>query len=61
MVTFLWLKALLCEQVMHPAQTIALEYLKSSDNCLQLVTTVCVARWLPTLNAYLLEMKIRIK
>ena len=44
MVTFLWLKALLCEQVMHPAQTIALEYPKSSNNCLQLVTTVCVAR-----------------
>ena len=26
MVTFLWLQALLCEQVMHPAQTIALEF-----------------------------------
>ena len=61
MVTFLWLQALLCEQVMHPAQTIALELPKSPNNCLQLVTTVCVARWLPALNADLLEMKIRIK
>ena len=54
MVTFLWLQALLREQAMHPAQIIALELPKSPNNCLQLVTTVCVARWLTALNADLL-------
>ena len=54
MVTVLWLQALLREQAMHPAQIIALELPKSPNNCLQLVTTVCIARWLTALNADLM-------